>query len=192
MQQIFQHEFQESQEVFHNFLSQQSTFQALEKAAQIMISALQSGGTIISCGNGGSMTDAMHFAEELCGKFREHRDSIPAIAISDSSYISCVANDYGYEAVFARFVQGVAKSGDVLLAISTSGASPNVLRAVEVATQKGVHTIALTGNYGSALEKMADVSICVPHSGYADRIQEVHIKIIHALIRVIEENVSHE
>ena len=177
--------------MFHIFLSQQSTYQTLEMAAQIMISALQDGGKIISCGNGGSMTDAMHFAEELCGKFRENRSSIPAIAISDSSYISCVANDYGYEAVFARFVQGVAKSGDVLLAISTSGASPNILRAVETASEKGVRVIALTGNYGSPLEKIADVSICVPHSGYADRIQEVHIKIIHALIRVIEENISH-
>lgn len=192
MKQTFQNYFQESQEVFRDFLSQASTFPTLERAAKIMISALQNGGKIISCGNGGSMTDAMHFAEELCGKFREDRDSIPAIAISDPSYISCVANDYGYEFVFSRFVQSIAKTGDVLLAISTSGTSKNVLHAVKEASSKGVHTIALTGNYGSPLEKSADISICVPYSGYADRIQEIHIKIIHALIHTIEEKMTHK
>ena len=190
MQGLFEAEFSESQQVFEAFLSQESIITSLNKAAECMIKSLSKGGKIISCGNGGSMTDAMHFAEELCGKFRSERESFPAIAISDPSFLSCVANDYGYDSVFSRFVEGMGKQGDVLLAISTSGSSKNVLRAAETAHKKNMHIIALTGMPGSELQKQADYCITVPHSGYADRIQEVHIKIIHAFIHAIEQHIS--
>lgn len=190
MQTLFTQEFSESQRVFEAFLQQDAILQKLEAAAHSMIRCIENGGTIISCGNGGSMTDAMHFAEELCGKFRNERESFPAIAISDPSFLSCVANDYGYNAVFSRFVEGMGKQGDVLLAISTSGKSANILQAAQTARNKNMQIIALTGMPGSELEKIADYCITVPHTGYADRIQEVHIKIIHTFIHVIEEHFS--
>jgi D-sedoheptulose 7-phosphate isomerase len=184
---IFEKEFSEAQNVLRTFMAIPTIFTDLETIAQVMITALKNGNCIYSCGNGGSMTDAMHFAEELTGRFRETRKALPAIAISDSSFISCVANDFGYNEVFARFIQAVAKPGDILLAISTSGNSPNVLRAVEEAKKQGVTSIALTGKTGGELLKKADYAICVPHHGYADRIQEIHIKIIHTLIQRIEQ-----
>ncbi|MFO7868381.1 MAG: D-sedoheptulose 7-phosphate isomerase [Bacteroidales bacterium] len=186
MQNLFRTEFIESQQVFEKFLSQPSLFDVLEQTCKTIVSAIQSGGKIITCGNGGSMTDAMHFAEELTGKFRNHRKSIPAIAISDVSHISCVANDYGYEYVFSRYVESVAQSTDVLFAISTSGTSANIIQALKSARSKGMKTVLLTGNPESDILKNADFAITVPHIGYADRIQEIHIKIIHALIHGIE------
>jgi len=183
---LFEKEFSEAHSVLCNFMAIPTIYNDLEEIAQRMIAAIRAGHCIYSCGNGGSMTDAMHFAEELTGRFRETRKGLPAIAISDSSFISCVANDFGYNEVFARFVQAVAKPGDILLAISTSGNSHNILRAVEEAKNHGVTTIALTGKSGGELLKKADYAICVPHQGYADRIQEIHIKIIHALILRIE------
>lgn len=186
----FEKEFSEAQSVLQNFMAIPNIFTNLETIAQVMITALQNGNCIYSCGNGGSMTDAMHFAEELTGKFRETRKGLPAIAISDASFISCVANDFGYNEIFARFVQAVAKSGDVLLAISTSGNSENVLRAVDEAKKQGVTSIALIGKTGGELLSKADYAICVPHQGYADRIQEIHIKIIHTLIQRIEQEFS--
>ena len=153
----------------------------------MLINSIKSGNKIISCGNGGSMADAIHFAEELTGRFRAHRKPIPAIAISDPGYISCVSNDYGYENIFSRFVEAFGKKGDILFAISTSGNSENVLKAVEFAQNNGIKVIALTGKDGGKLGGMADVEIRVPHNGYADRIQEVHIKIIHILILLIEK-----
>ena len=132
------------------------------------------------------MCDAMHCAEELTGKFREDRAPIAALSISDPSHLSCVGNDHGYEQVFARFVQAHGKRGDVLLAISTSGNSPNVLRAAEVAKAQGVHVVGLTGKDGGRLAPLCDVEVRVPHNGFADRVQVVHIKVIHALIDHIE------
>jgi len=153
------------------------------------VQVFKNGCTVFSCGNGGSMFDAIHFAEELTGEFREEIMALPAIAISDSGYLSCVGNDYGYDEIFARFISGVAKKGDVLLAISTSGNSKNILRAAEVAKSKGVFVIGLTGKDGGKLANLCDVEIRVPHNGYADRIQEIHIKIIHSLIHYIEEQI---
>lgn len=134
------------------------------------------------------MCDAMHFAEELTGRYRDDRPSLPAIAISDPSHLSCVGNDYGYAHVFSRFVEGMGRQGDVLLGISTSGNSENVVKAAEAARAKGMKVVALTGNTGGKLAALADVEIRVPHTGYADRIQEVHIKVIHSLIDHIEQN----
>ena len=190
MQTRFRNEFLEIQKVMQDFMQQPTIFQNLEEIAKCMIHSILHGGKIISCGNGGSMTDAMHFAEELSGKYRNHRKALPAIAISDPSYLTCVANDYGYQQVFARFIEAMGKPGDVLFAISTSGNSENVLQAVKEARNKQMKIIVLTGKDGGKLIKEADYSICVPHTGYADRIQEIHIQIIHTLIHVIEHELT--
>jgi len=155
-----------------------------------MGNAIKSGGKIISCGNGGSHCDAMHFAEELTGKYRDARKALPAICISDASHISCVGNDYGYEFIFSRYLEALGNKGDVLLGISTSGNSGNVLNALQVARDKGMKTVVLTGNKGGKIGPLADVEIRVPHLGYADRIQEIHIKVIHILILLIEKQVA--
>ena len=164
--------------------------EAIQHAGQVMVKSLRNGGKIMSCGNGGSMCDAMHFAEELTGRFRDDRDPIAAISISDPSHLTCVGNDHGFDQVFARFVQAHGREGDVLLAISTSGNSPNVLRAAEMAREKHMHVIGLTGKDGGQLADLSTVEVRVPHDGYADRIQEVHIKVIHAFIDHIERDLA--
>lgn len=133
------------------------------------------------------MCDAMHFAEELSGRFRNNRSALAALSISDPSHLSCVANDYGYQFVFSRYLEALGQSGDVLLAISTSGNSANVIEAAKVAKQRGLNVVALTGKDGGALSPLADVEIRAPHSSYADRVQEIHIKVIHCLILGIEQ-----
>lgn len=163
-------------------------FEKIVDAGKIMVSSLQSNGKIISCGNGGSMCDAMHFAEELTGRYRHDRPSIAAIAISDPSHISCVANDYGFEYIFSRYIESIGKKGDVLLAISTSGNSKNVVNAIRAAREKEMLVIGLTGKTGGDMATLCDVEIRAPHSEYADRAQEIHIKVIHALIDHIENN----
>lgn len=163
--------------------------QWLEKlayAGDVLSHALRQQRQVISCGNGGSMSDAMHFAEELSGRYRNDRPALPAMAISDPAYLSCTANDYGYEAVFSRYVEAFGRKGDVLLAISTSGNSANVLKAAQTARERGMTIIALTGKDGGKLAKLCDIELRVPHQGFADRIQEVHIKIIHILIAEVE------
>ncbi|MDP2187522.1 MAG: D-sedoheptulose 7-phosphate isomerase [Sphingobacteriaceae bacterium] len=177
----------EARELLDRFLSDAQQLERLVYAAEIMANALRHDKKIISCGNGGSMSDAMHFAEELSGRFRNDRPAYAALALSDPAFLSCVANDYGYEQVFARGVQAFGQRGDVLLAISTSGNSANVLRAAEAARAQNMKVIALTGKDGGALAALADVELRVPHGGFADRIQEVHIKIIHCLIEEIEQ-----
>lgn len=162
--------------------------QSVERAGQVMTTSINAGHKIMSCGNGGSMCDAMHFAEELTGRYRGNRSPIAAISISDSSHMSCVGNDYGYQYVFSRFVEGVGRPGDVLLAISTSGNSANVLEAARIAQTKGIQVIALTGKDGGLLAGCCDVEIRVPWMEYADRVQEIHIKVIHALIDYIERH----
>jgi len=182
-------ELQEASRVLTQFLNDPVALSRIEQASRIIAQAIQSGGKVISCGNGGSHCDAMHFAEELTGRYREDRKAIPAICISDPSHLSCVSNDYGYEFVFSRYLEALGNRGDVVLAISTSGNSPNVLRAAQTAKEKGLTVIALTGKDGGKLGPLATVELRVPHSGYADRIQEVHIKIIHILILLIEMQV---
>jgi D-sedoheptulose 7-phosphate isomerase len=160
---------------------------AIAKAGDLLADAFKGGGRAYSCGNGGSMCDAMHFAEELSGRFRDDRAGLPAIAISDAAHITCAGNDFGYETIFSRFVEAHARQGDVLLAISTSGSSKNVVRAATAAKQKGARVIALTGKPQSPLGALADVEICTPAATpYADRVQELHIKVIHILIELVE------
>lgn len=183
-----QKNFQEAKDLLDAFTANDSTLDAIVNAGQILVDALKSGNKIISCGNGGSMSDAMHFAEELSGKFRDERMAMAAVSISDPSHITCVANDYGFEYIFSRYVEALGKQGDVLLAISTSGNSDNVINAIEAAKKLNMKVVGLTGNDGGAMAGKCDVEIRVPHSGYADRIQEIHIKIIHSLIHFVETN----
>lgn len=188
-QQIIRQELEEGATTLHNFMRNEKNIRDIDKAALLIATAINSGNKVISCGNGGSHCDAMHFAEELTGRYRENRRALPAIAISDPSHITCSGNDFGYEHIFSRYVEGLGNEGDVLLGISTSGNSPNIIKAVEAAKAKGMITIILTGKNGGKLRNMADVEICVEHQGYADRIQEIHIKIIHIMILLIEKQV---
>lgn len=169
------------------FLKNDDNIAVIEKAAKAFVETINNGGKIFSCGNGGSHCDAMHFAEELTGRYREDRRALPAIAISDPSHISCVSNDFGYESIFSRYIEGLGREGDALLAISTSGNSKNILKAATMAKQRKMKVIALTGKNGGELAELADVEIRVPHMGFADRIQEIHIKVIHILIQLIEK-----
>jgi len=181
------HELLQASDVLDTFMQDGENITKIDKAAHLLAEGFKAGKKVISCGNGGSHCDAMHFAEELTGRFRDDRVPFPAIAISDPSHISCVGNDYGFDQVFARFVQGVGAEGDTLLAISTSGKSANVVKAATAAKKKGMKVVALTGNSGGDLAELADIEIRVAHYGYADRVQEMHIKIIHLLILLIEK-----
>ncbi len=178
--------FEEADIVLKTFLSDDENFKNIEKAGLLIVDAILNGNKIISCGNGGSMCDAMHFAEELSGRYRNDRKALPAVAISDASHITCAANDYGFNHIFSRFVEALGNKNDVLFAISTSGNSANILNAIKAANEKGLKIIGLTGKDGGEMKKHCDVEIRVAHSGFSDRIQEVHIKIIHSLIDFIE------
>ena len=180
-----QKHFDEATEVLKTF-NNNANIEAIDTALSVMVDALKNGNKLISCGNGGSMSDAMHFAEELSGRFRNERKALAALSISDPTHISCVANDYGYDYVFSRYIEAVGSPGDVLLGISTSGNSKNVIHALEIAKKKGLKTLVLTGKTGGLLSSMADIEIRAPHSEFADRAQEIHIKVIHALIDGIE------
>lgn len=187
---IIEQHLAEAQSLLATVLSSKEFIDSVEKATALMVQALKSEGGIYSCGNGGSMCDAMHFAEELSGRYREDRPAYRAMSISDPSHMSCVGNDYGYEKVFARFIEGVGRKGDVLLAISTSGNSGNVLAGAKAAKEKGMHVIGLTGKNGGLLGPLCDVEIRVPWNGYADRVQEIHIKVIHSIIAGIEKGME--
>ncbi|MBK7429621.1 MAG: D-sedoheptulose 7-phosphate isomerase [Bacteroidetes bacterium] len=178
--------FTEAENILEEFIGNEKNFESIVLAAKLMSESINSGGKIISCGNGGSMCDAMHFAEELSGRFRENRRALPALSISDPSHISCVANDYGYDFVFSRYIEALGKNGDVLLAISTSGNSKNVIEAIRAAKECGMKVVGLTGKGGGKMADLCDVEIRAPHSDYADRAQEIHIKVIHSLIQSIE------
>jgi len=189
MESVKQH-FSEAYAVLEKFLADDNNFLKIENAGNLMVEALRNGKKIISCGNGGSMCDAMHFAEELTGRYRDNRPALAAISISDPSHIACVGNDYGYDFVFSRYLEAVGNEGDVLLGISTSGNSGNVLNAIEVARKKGMKVVGLTGKDGGKMAGICDVEIRAPHSKYADRAQEIHIKCIHSLIDHIERNIQ--
>lgn len=176
----------DSRDFLQRFMNDTRNVDAIAAGARVMIDALRAGKTIYSCGNGGSMSDAMHFAEELTGRYRQNRMGLSASAISDPGHISCVANDFGYEYIFSRYLEARGREGDCVLAISTSGSSRNVIKAAEFARANGMHVISLTGQGGSALGTLATVDISAGKSAFADRIQEVHIKIIHILIELIE------
>jgi len=178
--------FIEAQEVLSRFVNDPSNWDKIKLAGDIMVDAITKDKKVLSCGNGGSMSDAMHFAEELTGRFRDERRGMPAVAIADPTHITCVGNDYGFDYIFSRYVEALGCEGDVLLAISTSGNSPNIIKAAKSAIDKGIKVVALTGKNGGSLADLCDVEIRIPHMGYSDRIQEIHIKVIHVLIQYIE------
>ncbi len=186
--QIADHFF-EALEILTKFNNEEN-FVKIQKAGDSIVHSLKNGGKVLSCGNGGSMSDAMHFAEELTGRYRGDRKALPAISISDVSHMSCVSNDYGYDFVFSRYLEALGNSGDVLLAISTSGNSKNVINAIQVAKNKGMFVIGLTGKDGGVMKDLCDIEIRAPFSDYADRSQEIHIKVIHSLIDYIERNID--
>jgi D-sedoheptulose 7-phosphate isomerase len=184
---LIQAELTEARSVLDQFLASEANLATIAQAAELLVASLKNGGKILTCGNGGSLCDAQHFAEELSGRYRHDRPALAAIALTEASHMTCVANDYGFEFVFSRFVQALGRPGDVLLAISTSGNSPNILNAAEAAKAAGMQVVSLTGKNGGKLADLSDVEIRVPHFGFADRIQEVHIKVIHILIMLIEK-----
>lgn len=186
MTRILSH-FEESARLANDLLGNAAFLESMEKGAAVLIDALRQDAKILSCGNGGSMCDAMHFAEELSGRYRDDRRPLAALALSDASAMTCVGNDYGFDQVFARQINALGRPGDVLLAISTSGNSGNILEACRAAKAVGMQVVSLTGNGGGTLRTMSDVDVCVPWSGYADRIQEVHIRCIHSWIDAMEQ-----
>ncbi|MFM2482310.1 D-sedoheptulose 7-phosphate isomerase [Celerinatantimonas sp. YJH-8] len=183
-------ELTEASQVLSQFINDSANIEAIEQAADLIAQSFKKGGKVISCGNGGSHCDAMHFAEELTGRYRENRPAYPAIAISDPSHISCVGNDYGFNDIFSRYIEGLGQTGDILLGITTSGNSANIIKAIDVAHSKGMKVVLLTGKDAGKLAGVADCEICVKHFGYADRIQEIHIKVIHILIQLIEQKMA--
>ncbi len=187
---MIQNNFLDSAKLLNEFIANKKNFENIESAAKLMLTSINAGAKIISCGNGGSMSDAMHFAEELSGRFKEDRRALPAIAICDPSHITCVGNDYGFDYIFSRFIEALGHKNDVLLAISTSGNSTNIVQAIIVAKKIGMKVVALTGKDGGKIKDLCDIEIRVPYYGYSDRIQEIHIKIIHSIIDYIEQNLS--
>jgi D-sedoheptulose 7-phosphate isomerase len=184
---VVQANLKQSKQALENLLANPAALASVAAAAELIGAAFDRGGRVFSCGNGGSMCDAMHFAEELSGRYRNDRKALPAVSISDPSHISCVGNDYGYDFIFSRYLEAHARAGDVLLGISTSGKSANVIKAAEYAKAHGIHVVTLTGKPDSVLGGLATIDIVTPgNSGYADRVQELHIKVIHILIELVE------
>ncbi len=192
MIQVISNALTEAAESLERFRHDQSALDAIQQAAQCLITCFRAGGKVISCGNGGSMSDAMHFAEELSARYRLTRAALPAIAISDPGYLSCVGNDLGYDAVFSRAVEAYGKPGDVLFALSTSGKSPNILKAMQAARARSMQVIGLTGRADSPMSALCDVEVCAPGNAFADRSQELHIKVIHILIELVERELFPE
>ena len=180
----------EAEQTLASFLADEKTVESIAQAADYCSTSLRNGHKIISCGNGGSLCDATHFAEELTGRYRNNRRSLPAIAINDPAYITCTGNDFSFNDVFSRYIEGVGCDGDVLLAISTSGNSANIVRAAQQAKVQGMKVIALTSKGLNKLAEVADIAICAPKAAHSDRIQEIHIKVIHILIQAIESELG--
>ncbi len=183
--------FREAENCLRQFINDTDSLHLGKRFAEELTATFSGDRKAMSCGNGGSMSDAMHFAEEWSGRYRSERPPMPAIAFSDPGHMSCVANDYGFDEIFARQVQALGKSGDLLLLLSTSGNSPNLLRAAKEARQRGVKTVGLLGKGGGRLQSLCDIAIIVPGST-SDRIQELHIKIIHIVIEAVERQLFPE
>lgn len=181
----------EAQTTLNKFVEDENNIKLIENSIQVFVDSFKNGGRVFSCGNGGSMCDSLHFAEELTGRYRKDRAPLPATGISEAGHITCIANDFGFEYIFSRFIEAWGQKGDTLLAISTSGNSANVIKAVEVAKSRGMKVVGLLGKDGGKLKSMVDVPIIVP-CPITDRIQEVHIKCIHIFIEGIERQIFPE
>ena len=173
-------------------LADRAALAEIAEAGAALARGLAEGRSVFACGNGGSLCDAMHFAEELSGRFRGDRRPLPVMAISDPGHLTCTANDFGYVEVFARFIEGHGRPGDLLLALSTSGKSPNIIRAAEAARARGLHVIALTGRVGSPVGTLAHHHIVTPAGAHADRVQELHMQVIHILVELVERRLFPE
>ena len=184
-QSVWLSSLQEAQRTLKAFIEDPAQLQNCTQFSDLLTQTYQGGGNLFTCGNGGSHCDAMHFAEELTGRFRAERKPLGALALGDPSHVTCVANDYGFEQIFARQLEGLGRRGDLLVGLSTSGNSANVYRAFESAKKIGIRTVALLGRDGGKLKSMADLAIVVPAQD-SDRIQEVHIKLIHTAIEACE------
>jgi len=191
IQEVWKKSLNEAVQVLTKFLNDQENIQKCEQFSKILIDAFRSGHNLFTCGNGGSHCDAMHFAEEFTGKYRKDRKPLGALALGDASHTTCVSNDYGFEHVFSRQVMGLGKKGDVLVGLSTSGNSKNVILAFQEAKKMGIKTVALLGRDGGEMKNLADLSIIVP-AQTSDRIQEVHIKLIHTVIETVERELFPE
>jgi D-sedoheptulose 7-phosphate isomerase len=181
----------EAQNTIEQFLKNPENIRKCSHFSQILIEAFKNKNNVFSCGNGGSHCDAMHFAEELTGRYRKDRRPLGALALGDPSHTTCVSNDYGFKYVFSRQIEGLGRPGDVLVGLSTSGNSENVILAMEAAKAKGIKTVALLGKDGGKIKNLADLSIIVP-AQTSDRIQEVHIKLIHIVIETVEREIFPE
>jgi len=182
---------QEQKQILEEFSQDQELLQKIDSAGKLLAQVFASSHKVLSIGNGGSMADAIHFSEELSGKYRNHRRPLAAFAACDAGYLTCVGNDYGFDSVFERYCEAFLQKGDLLFAITTSGKSVNVIKAIEMAKQKEAYVITLTSQKASLeFQNQAHLCLAVPSSTYADRIQELHIKIIHMLIMLVEENLS--
>ena len=188
---IWRRSLNEGRETLDKFLAQESNFELCRKFSTLLIDTIKNGGNLFTCGNGGSHCDAMHFAEELTGRYRKDRRALGALALGDASHVTCVGNDYGFEHIFARQIDGLGRKGDLLVGMSTSGNSKNVVLAFEAAKQKGIRTVGLLGKGGGKLKEIADLAIVVPGES-SDRIQELHIKLIHIVIEVLEREIFPE
>ena len=176
----------ESRDGLDRILINEDLIGQIQQASNLIFQVIKNDSKIFSCGNGGSMCDATHFAEELSGRFRENRKGLPSIAISDPSFLTCVANDFGFEYVFSRYLEANARKGDLLLAISTSGKSKNVLNACQYCKKHDIKLITLTGKENSEISKYADIDISTPNGRYSDRVQEIHTLIIHIMVEIVE------
>lgn len=184
--------FSEAKRTLEAFMADAQCMAGVAEFANAAARTLEAGGLLMSCGNGGSMCDAMHFAEEFTGRFRGNRRALPAVAFSDPSHLTCIANDFGYDQVFAREVEAYGKQGDLLLVISTSGNSPNIQQAIAAAKARGIHVVGLLGKGGGDALPMVDTSIVVPEATTSDRIQELHIKVLHIVIESVERKLFPE
>lgn len=171
--------------LLENFIKEEEERRETEKVAKELADVFTKGNKVLICGNGGSNCDALHFAEEFTGRFRGDRKALPAIAISDSSHITCVGNDYGFDYIFSRGVEAYGKEGDMFFGISTSGNSPNVIKAVEAAKKLGMKTCVLLGKDGGKLKGMCDYEFIIPGKT-SDRIQEIHMMVLHIIIEGVE------
>lgn len=192
MKELIEATLEEIRQTLECFLGEATTVEVISQAASACAEALKAGNKIISCGNGGSLCDATHFAEELTGRYRNNRIPLPAIAINDPAYMTCVGNDFSFNDIFSRYIEAMGCNGDVLLAISTSGHSGNILKAAVQAHSNGMKVIALTSKGENELSRLADIAVCAPRAAHSDRIQEIHIKVIHILIQAIETELGFE
>lgn len=190
--QLVSYSLHEALQSLRAFIDERHNIELIAKAAGMIAGAIICGNKVLSCGNGGSLCDATHFAEELTGRFRDNRNALPAIALNDPAHITCVGNDYSFAEIFSRNVMAIGNEGDVLVAISTSGGSANILNAVRAAHDKKMLVIGLTSDSDNALRREADVAICAPRTPYSDRIQEIHIKVLHIIVQDVERQLFGE